>query len=80
VVLFLFSSMGHWEGVNLCSGLWDAFSLFYLNLCEEDGWRATMMEGKGLGSKEQCHAVLKMSPNPVTLTGLLGRGRAPHSV
>lgn len=48
MILFLFSSMGHWEGVNLCSGLWDAFSLFYLNLCEEDGWRATMMEGKGL--------------------------------
>ena len=73
--------MQRWDRVHLCSGLWDDFSLFHLNLCEEDEGRKNNDGGERALSKEtMCHAVLKMSPDLVTLTGLLARVRAPHSV
>lgn len=81
MILFLLSSMQRWDGVHLCSGLWDVFSLFHLTLCEKDeGKKNNDGRERAVSKETMCHAVLKMSPNVVTLTGLHARKRAPHSV
>lgn len=66
--------------VHLCSVLWGTFSLFHINLREEDKGRKNNGGERALSNETMCHAVLKMSPDLVTLTGLLASVRAPQSI
>lgn len=69
-----------WDRIHLCSVLWGAFSLLHINLCEEDKGSKNNGGERALGKETMCHAVLKMSPDLVTLTGLLASIRTPHSI